>query len=284
MKKLLTIVLSALTFAVSNVNAYNTGKMLTTYDLAAMEVRGNVKKIVWKQGGYVARFDKNGNLTRYTDETGEYMLNHNDDGCLTAYACGAGTVEYSINPETNLLVCFSGGEGSSSWINNYEYDKLGNLITIEYNFEDLADNNKETSKKQVKVLESDSYGNWTKRRIGNDITERTITYYNNGDEQENEFLPFSNSYTFKGIIGGDKNCKLIVAREGSYTVAAGQRFLSVETYNPATGDLVLMAFMKSSGNMIGRFNGVYKNGIYKGVFKNVKGGKVDFNLKLQDIY
>ena len=116
-----------------------------TYDLAAMQVHGHVKRIV-EDGGNVARFDENGNLTSFNDMYSDYMIGHNDDGCLTTYAVGAGSVTYSINPETDQLVCFSGGEGSTSWVNWYKYDDNGQLIEIEYNIEDMAE---ETTKSGI---------------------------------------------------------------------------------------------------------------------------------------
>lgn len=260
----------------------------TSYDLAAMEVRGHVKRIAYNNGGWVARFDEKGTLTKLTDDTSEYMLGRNDDGCLTTYACGAGSCEYSIDPETDLLVCYSGGEGTSSWVNWYKYDKKGNLIEIEYNYEDECEDIKETTTKHVKILEKDTHNNWTKIRIGDEITSRTITYYPNplGDEDESdetkEFLPFSKGYSFAGTIGNDKDCILtFVNGEGSYVISIGQRWAHVESYDPATGKFVVRAFMKSTGHSIGLFTGTYKDGVYKGVFENFNGGKVNFDLKLK---
>lgn len=259
-----------------------------TYDLAAMEVRGHVKKIMYADNGWVARFDEEGNLLKLTDDCSDYTLGHNADGCLTTYACGAGSCDYSIDPETDRLVCYSGGEGSSSWVNWYKYDKAGNLIEIEYNFEDFADETKETRTEKVKVLEKDQHNNWTKRRIGKDITTRTIIYYPNAlcDEPDTdespEFLPLTGGYSFTGTIGSDENCVVTFANgEGTYTVSVGQRILFVDRYDPASGKLVLRAFMKSSGKSIGHFTGIYKDGVYKGVFENYNGGKVNFNLKQQ---
>lgn len=261
----------------------------TTYDLAAMEVRGHVKRIVWNSGGWVARFSEEGELTFLTDDTSEYMLGHDEDGFLTSYAVGAGSVVYIIDPKTNLLSCYSGGEGSASWENWYKYDKEGNLTEIEYNNEDVAEETKETTREKVTVLEVDSHNNWTKRKIGNSVTTRTIIYYPNaidlGDEPDAEgedFRPFSNKYSFVGTIGKDENCTLTFeGGQGTYTVGVGQRYMDVDRYEPTTGELVLMAFMKSSGEMIGKFKGTYKDGVYKGVFENNNGGKVNFCLTKQ---
>lgn len=60
-----------------------------TYDLAAMQVHGHVKRIV-EEGGNIARFDEKGNLTAISDMYSDFMIGHNDDGCLTTYAVGAG--------------------------------------------------------------------------------------------------------------------------------------------------------------------------------------------------
>lgn len=256
----------------------------TTYDLAAMEVRGHVKKIVWDKVGNVARYDKDGYMMSYSDEHDEYQLGRNDDGCLTIYACGAGSSTFSIDPETNRIVCYSGGEGGYSWTNFYHYDKNGNLVDIEYNNEDITDNSKDSETLRVKVLEKDSHGNWTKRKVGENIEKRVITYYSNAledskDEEVNEFRPLMGDYSFMGTIGNDNKCVLTFSRgEGTCSLATGERLVNIDSYNPVNGKFVISARLKS-GTYIGKYEGVYSDGVYSGVFTNVNGGKVNFKLK-----
>ena len=254
-----------------------------TYDLAAMQVHGHVKRIV-EEGGNVARFDENGNLIAISDMYSDFMIGHNDDGCLTTYAVGAGSVTYSINPETDQLVCFSGGEGSSSWVNWYKYDDKGQLIEIEYNIEDLAEETTETTTSKVKILETDQHNNWIKIDIADKIIERTIYYYPNAlcdedDSVDESFQPLSQAYSFIGKIGEDNNCTLNINEgQGTYTVAVGERIITVDSYDYNTGKLTILAYFKTKGNALGRFEGVYKDGEYSGVFTNTKGGQVNFNL------
>lgn len=254
-----------------------------TYDLAAMQVHGHVKRIV-EEGGNVARFDENGNLIAISDMYSDFMIGHNDDGCLTTYAVGAGSVTYSINPETDQLVCFSGGEGSSSWVNWYKYDDKGQLIEIEYNIEDMAEETTETTTSKVRILETDQHNNWTKIEIADKVLERTIYYYPNAlydedDSTEDSFQPLSQAYSFIGKIGEDNNCTLNINEgQGTYTVAVGERIITVDSYDYNTGKLTILAYFKAKGNALGRFEGVYKDGEYSGVFTNTKGGQVNFNL------
>lgn len=254
-----------------------------TYDLAAMQVHGHVKRIV-EDGGNVARFDENGNLTSFNDMYSDYMIGHNDDGCLTTYAVGAGSVTYSINPETDQLVCFSGGEGSTSWVNWYKYDDNGQLIEIEYNIEDMAEETTKSTTSKVSILETDQHNNWTKIEIANEIIERAIYYYPNAlcdeeDSADDSFQPLSQPYSFMGKIGEDNNCTLNINNgQGTYTVAVGERIVSVDSYDKNTGRLIILAYFKTKGNALGRFEGIYKDGEYSGVFTNTKGGHVKFSL------
>lgn len=299
MKKAILILLVLATAVINNASAqsedhYAIWQMdstnevnFTTYDLAAMEVRGHVKSII--NGKSVCRYDKEGRMLAYADECSDFTLGRNADGCLTMYAVGAGSSTYSIDPETDQLVCYNGGEGATSWINFYKYDAKGRLTEIEYIFDDDAEGTRDTYTKSVTVLESDAHNNWTKRRIGNNIESRTITYYPNAicDEEETtiptvqEFNPAREGYSFIGTIGGDKDAVLTIAGgNGYYRISYGQRSIIVDSYNKGTGKLVIKAYMKKGGPSIGMFDGTYKNGTYSGVFKNVKGGKVNFNLKM----
>lgn len=255
----------------------------TTYDLAAFEVCGHVKTI--KQGKCVTKFDKDGNITQYKDECSEFDLDHNDDGCLTIYACGAGSSTYSIDPETNKLVCYSGGEGGTSWTNWYKYDKNGILTQIECNYEDIEDGSVRNTEK-VTILQSDAHNNWTKRKVGKNVESRTITYYPNaiGDEEAESassatFNPNKGGCSFIGSIGGEEDCVLtLIDGEGYCALKIGQRLVAVDSYDASTGEFIIREYMKSTKEYIGNFKGTLKDGTYSGVFENTKGGKVNFKL------
>ncbi len=260
-----------------------------SYDLAAMEVRGHVHKIEFSLNGLVVKFDEDGHVISYADDSSSFQIGYNDDGCLSVYAVGAGSSTYSIDPETNLLTCYNGGEGAYSWTNLYHYDSNGNLTEIEYNDYDDAEDSHETSVAKVKVLATDSHGNWIKRKVGDAVYTRTISYYPNplgGDKgapsAHNDINPLVDKCTFMGVIGGEKNSTLSLDKgTGNYSVRGGERIVYAERFSPSTGQLVLGAYHKNKGNSIGMFDGIFKNGVYKGVFENHNGGKVDFELVLK---
>ena len=90
---------------------------------------------------------------------------------------------------------------------------------------------------------------------------------------------------FVGTIGGDTSATLEMPMNGSttkYTFAGLNRKVTFDSYNPDNHSLVLKAY-DASGNFIGRFVGTLGNvgscHVYKGVFTNTSGGKVNFNLQ-----
>ena len=139
------------------------------------------------------------------------------------------------------------------------------------------------------MIAADSHGNWIKRKVGDTVHTRTISYYPNplgGDEgassARNDINPLVDKCTFMGAIGGEKNSTLSLENgTGSYSVKGGERIVYAERFSPSTGQLVLGAYHKNKGNSIGMFDGTFKNGVYKGVFENHNGGKVDFELGLK---
>lgn len=265
-------------FAQSNLNNDN----FLTDDLAAMEVRGPVKSIVWNKSGYQVKFDKEGNMIFHADPSGEYMVSHDDNGCLVLYAAGAGTNTYTIDHEMKRLSSIRGGEGGTSWADTYIYNTKGelcqkNTVIMEMN----GETNVETH--EIAILEKDSHSNWIKRRVGERVETRVITYYTGAeaDSHDNDFRPFSRSYTFVGSIGGDKNVILTLNNgEGQVKLSSGVRMIETDTYDANTGKLVLRSFFKN-GSMVGHYDGTMNNGMYTGVFTNLKGGKVNFSLKLR---
>lgn len=85
---------------------------------------------------------------------------------------------------------------------------------------------------------------------------------------------------YVGKIGGDAYANLTIYRggNGEVNMNSGSRAISVNSFDSSTGKLVLDSYL--GGRYIGQYIGTYKNrsGNYKGVFHNVNGGKVSFDL------
>lgn len=290
------------------------GDDFTTYDLAAMEVKGPVKTIVWKENGCVATFDTKGRLTSYKNDSGRYDIGHNPDGCLTLTLKGQEKIVCSINPENDLMVCRSGERDDVTWMSTYTHDKRGYITKIETTA-DYTLSERVTSTLYVKTTKWDSHNNWTSRMVDDGIESRTITYYTAGDKsqtvnrQQNNaqakpqacnqtqrqpqtrpqnqprkataFRPFTDTITFRGMIGGDNNATMNISKgEGTCHLSTGQRKVVVNMYDEETGKMIMKSYYKN-GKFIGNFVGTVKNGRYSGTFTNNQGGIVDFRLRIE---
>ena len=56
------------------------------------------------------------------------------------------------------------------------------------------------------------------------------------------------------------------------------RKVKMGSYDQTTNTLILKEFF-ANGNCVGDFKGIWKDGVYQGVFTNTKGGRVNFNLQ-----
>ena len=87
-----------------------------------------------------------------------------------------------------------------------------------------------------------------------------------------------------GTLGGANDAWLVCeyGYEGTvtFTVNGTQntRKVTFNSYDETTGTLVLNEYF-TNGNYIGHFDGVFRNGTYKGVFTNENsGGQIEFCL------
>lgn len=89
---------------------------------------------------------------------------------------------------------------------------------------------------------------------------------------------------YYGTIGGDNHCQVNMPSNysiGYYTFTNYTRDLAFESYDPSTRTLILTAYEQGTGKYVGKFVGKYgRDGNYKGVFTNYKGGKVNFDLDI----
>lgn len=255
-----------------------------TKDLAAFMLHGHVQKMI--EGETIYIFDKAGNLVRCYDDYGENDVNTDDDGSVSIYTPGAGSNIYTVDTRHMRLSEVAGGEGGFAWKHVYKYDAAGKLLSVNSEYIDYGENTKEVERNNVVILNKDAHGNWTKMKRGKGTYSRTIHYFSNNSSEtdEEDFSdaknPHRDHFSFRGRIGGDKKATLTLDDgEGDYTFINFKRNITVDTYSEATGHLVISAWYQSNGNYVGKFDGTYRNGVYKGVFTNTKGGKVDFELR-----
>ncbi len=93
------------------------------------------------------------------------------------------------------------------------------------------------------------------------------------------------SLNLRGVLGGSNDAELtyndkIDEGEVVFTVngVRNVRKIKMGSYDKITNKLILKEFF-TNGNYVGDFDGVWKAGIYEGVFTNTKGGRVNFKLQ-----
>lgn len=93
------------------------------------------------------------------------------------------------------------------------------------------------------------------------------------------------SLNLRGVLGGSDDAELtyndkIDEGEVVFTVngVRNVRKIKMGSYDKITNKLILKEFF-TNGNYVGDFDGVWKAGIYEGVFTNTKGGRVNFKLQ-----
>lgn len=186
-------------------NYDDTKALLTTYinnnfrtpDLAFMEVCGNVKSVKYKNKRR-ATFDKNGNITEYKTafaathnfdaETSEYT-DVDDNGNVPVYLSRDDSQNYIISvydgPGGNesfeydtihiLLLNKKSGEGGYWFESKFSYNENFIPIVLEYEIE--GNDTLSVNELNIKIEETDSHNNWTKRTIGEITEERIIEYF-----------------------------------------------------------------------------------------------------------
>lgn len=80
-----------------------------------------------------------------------------------------------------------------------------------------------------------------------------------------------------GTIGGADAWMEMYGSTGVFEYSGIKRKLKFSSYNRRTGRLIISEY-DLKGKYIGKFNGIYKDCDYIGVFTNKKGGKSRFEL------
>lgn len=257
-------------------------KSATNVELAAFEVKGPVKYIFTTSDIYDAmltKFTENGHLAYRMSDIRSFQINvSGNDVCLAETPDGSTC--YKVE-NGRLTKCVS-GDGPISVIMEYIYDgnQLKKIHTIE---DDEASNEHSEKDLSVELLETDAHGNWIRRKVGNKVQTREISYYGEA-ETISPFNVDKMTYRFQGRIGSEETLTFYLQKKDSHCILkSGKRDLSVASYNAETGKLVVNASLK--GKHIGAYEGTLNTNAtpftYKGVFTNVNGGKVDFDLHLE---
>lgn len=202
--------------------------------------------------------------------------------------------DYKIN-DNELSVEFKriaeGGPSSASWSSEPTFlvelqDEDGNTITSEHT-------NVVFNKEQLESIFALSIDETTSItfRFDKKKTKKSVkfkvsskweeTNEDNEDIDQQEQL----SLNLKGILGGSDDAIFTYndkTDEGEvvFTVngVKNMRKLKMGAYDKNTNNLVMKEYF-TNGNYVGNFDGIWKNGVYQGVFTNTKGGRVDFILK-----
>lgn len=90
---------------------------------------------------------------------------------------------------------------------------------------------------------------------------------------------------FSGSIGNDHSAWLYMdGTTGKYSYDYGNvvRTIRFVSYDPTIKRLVLEAYERSTGDYVGRFEGIMTKNILKGTFENYKGGVTTFNMQVAE--
>ena len=264
---------------------------MSTPDLEFCELHGPVKSIKYNDGlkyefsrdgklllvdNYCPFYDHSGS----EDDYGKMSLKRNSKGEINSYVMWESSEDYEWK-NGKISKIEGGGEGLE-WHITMSYDENGQL-RAKKGYQQMEDGTEhEDIDVQFTYLDTDKYGNWTKRKAGKVTETRTITYFNIVRPAADEFCPILKTYDFNGKIGTEKDCPMQIGPDGGYyVVGSGKKVLRFSDYDPAKGDLTIDAFKPDGERYIGRFNGKLSGKTYKGTFTNHKGGKVTFEFTLK---
>lgn len=246
----------------------------------AHEVKGPVRLMVSNEvDGLAVKFDEKGNLVyRMTCGLGNRCQTlEQPDGSL--YMTFGGTVLYYTS--AGKLDSIVGGEEGYYFSKIYNYGSDGNVnqfIDIEGSEQEGETSRK---KREVKVLETDAHGNWLKRKEGDKVVVREISYYGEPDNVY-PFRPNDYQYYFCGKVSSMDVMSFTFGgnKEGECDLNGSKRKLKLVSFDQKSGDMKIEA--KMNGKVVGYYEGkvtITENEYqYKGNFKNVNGASVPFEL------
>lgn len=156
-------------------------------DLPLFDLHGPVKSVRMSMefsDDDLFEFDKNGALVNCEGESIEKCyqeISYNRDGKLKGFWVPPATYEFTY--EKGKLNTITTYVRLYKFIYKYEYNSAGEVVKIiEQSREgDVDDSQMDSKPYDITIIERDSYGNWTKRRVvshdKNEIETRVITYY-----------------------------------------------------------------------------------------------------------
>lgn len=269
---------------------------LTSNDLTFFELHGPVHSMNNSLFEKTYVFDQDGNLVTVngynpftSDGYDRVAYRRNNQGQIKSYTEWESGEEYKWS-EGRVVSSEGGGEGGYEDKTTYSYNEDGTLKSLYVKMTSYIDpSENENYTVSYTYLEFDEYNNWTKRKSKSGTETRTITYFpilkpSKATDNSEGFNPQKNTYMFIGKIGSDKGSSLVVNPQGGQvTTTNGTRDLKFNSYDKATGKLLIDAYYQGKDQFIGQYDGTFDEsaGIYKGTFTNNKGGKADFELKLQ---
>lgn len=162
------------------------------YDKMALEVKGKVKTMRLNTAGDAwvnYEFDRDGNLVRVWSGDNKYYIARecvclDEDLKLMGMKLVVGSDdavtsdEYIVEVEHKRLHSTTGTDGGERYDLTCNYDAKGKLKSYTSSIEgDDEEEEAQTEVLPVTITASDANGNWTKRKVGNMVENRTITYY-----------------------------------------------------------------------------------------------------------
>lgn len=161
------------------------------YDKLAFELKGKVKTVSYITGAAKMNyeFDQEGNLLRAWSGNNKYYIVHDcvcidEDMKVMGMSLIVGsdeavtTDEYVVDAQNKRLYNVSGTDGGESYEDTCDYDAKGKLKSFSStSYSDDEEEESTTEVIPVTTIASDSFGNWTKRKVGKNVETRTITYY-----------------------------------------------------------------------------------------------------------
>ena len=164
------------------------------YDKMALDVKGKVKTMRLNTTGNAwvnYEFDRDGNLVRVWSGGNKYYVSRqcvcfDEDLKLMGMKLVVGSDdavtcdEYVVEAEYKRLQSITGTDGGESYDFTCNYDAKGKLksyTSVSYGDDEEEEEETQTEEIHITITATDANGNWTKRKVGNMVENRTITYY-----------------------------------------------------------------------------------------------------------
>ena len=179
-----------------------------------------------------------------------------------------------------------------------KFAKVSQKVFSKWDGPDLENFQKKFSKSLKKAGYSEEYDRKTTRQFTDLLDEKisgekkaeddeeVVETYEGYDDSGSESATISISYLYlTGSIGGANDGLFVYNYDTddgdvSFTVngVKNVRKLKLGSFDADSGRLVMKEYY-ANGTYVGDFDGTWRDGVYRGVFTNTKGGRVDFVLR-----